>query len=210
MSTHWSPSNAAAAKEKFWRTAPVDPTRPFQKAGVPYFRRGHDRALMPDNFMPVGEHAGKHLRAVPVDYLIWVDSQPWSRHWAPWAAVHDFIERFITDPEAAAAHNVPTGPVIFVDVLRKHVTTNPLFIPGSAHLHCLPGNEDLLHAFAIGALHLKTAWYQRGRLPHYDLTVAKHAAALRHGAHLITDPQLIEHKDNWLAYFQSKRTPAHE
>lgn len=206
MSTHWSPSNEAARKEKFWRTAPVDPTRPFKKAGVPYFRRGHDRVLMPDDFMPVGQHAGKHLRAVPVDYLLWVDEQPWSREWAPWQAVHDFIERFITDPaEAAATHAVPTGPVIFVDALRRHPTEIQCFKAGSAHLHCLPGYEDLLHTFAVAALRLQTAWYQRGRLPHYDLTVAKHAAALRAGALLIPDKQLIEHQANWLAYFQTKR-----
>lgn len=185
-----------------------DPTRQGKRSDVPYFRKGHGRILGPDDFMPVGEHAGKHLRAVPPEFLLWVDQQPWSTTWAPWEAVHSYIERYIlSDPETAAGIALPVGPVIFVDSLRQWPTSIPCFKAGSAHLHTLPGFEDFLHAFAVGALHLKTAWFQHepGKLPHYDLTVSKHASALQHGAQIITDTQLIEHRTQWRTHFQTSR-----
>ena len=98
----WSASNAQLRKEKFWRTKPPDPTQPFRKAGVPYHARRSitakgGRVLMPDDFMPIGPHAGKHLRAVPTDYLLWVNAQPWSQNWVQWHPIADFISRFLIE-----------------------------------------------------------------------------------------------------------------
>lgn len=186
-----------------------DPTAEHSRRGVPYFKKGRDRVLMPDDFMPVGAHSRKHLRAVPVEYLLWVDRQSWAGQWVGWEPVRDYISRYITpDPETSGAAAVPPDNIIFVDCLRKHETQIPCFKAGSAHLHTLPGQEDLLHAFAVGGLHLSRDWYQPGRLPHYDVTVGKHAVALRLGAVLIDDHQLIAHKDTWVAYFRSK--PQHD
>lgn len=198
----WSRSAAEQARERFWRTPPQDPTRAFKKSGTPYFRPGHDRVLMPDDFMPVGEHARKHLRSVHPEYLLWVDRQPWSRRWDAWKPVSDYISRFPPSIENLA---MPPDDILYVDALRKHPTRIPCFQKGSAHLHTLPGFEDLLHAFVVGALSLSRDWYQPGKLPHYDLTVNKHAQALRYGVRLISDSQLIAHKDTWVQYFRSKR-----
>ncbi len=180
----------------------IDPTRQGKRSDTPYFRRGHGRVLMPDDFMPVGQHAGKHLRAVPVDYLLWVDSQPWSRDWTPWAPVHDFIDRFIqTDPETADAANLPIGPIIYI----WRDANSPLRM-----LHCLPGNEDLLHAFAVGALHLKTADYlsthkNRGlEIPYYSLPANKVLTAIACGASCIPDTELAHHRQQWRTYHQTR------
>lgn len=54
----------------------------------------------------------------------------------------------------------------------------------SCHLFCLPeDNLENLHAFAA-SIGLKRQWFQSkpGRLPHYDLTARKRAAAIREGA----------------------------
>ena len=193
MPSIWSRSAAEQARERFWRTAPPDPTRHHKESGTPYFRPGHDRVLMPDDFMPVGEHARKHLRAVPPEYLLWVDRQLWSRHWLAWKPVSDYISRHLIQQDHIA---IPPNDILYVDALRKQ---------SHAHLHTLPGFEDLLHAFVVGALSLSRDWYQPGKLPHYDLTVNKHAQALRNGARLIDDTQLIAHKDTWIQYFKSKR-----
>lgn len=204
----WSESPEERRRWKLFNGKQEDPTQKFKRSGTPYFRRGRDRVLMPDDFMPIGHHAGKHLRAVPPEYLLWVDTQAWSKQWTPWEPVHDYIERFIlSDPETAVAIEVPQHSVLFVDKLRIHETKIQCFKAGSAHLHTLPGHEDLLHAFVVGALHLSRDWYQPGRLPHYDLTVGKHAQALRLGVVLIEDQQLIAHKDAWLQFFRSKPQP---
>jgi hypothetical protein len=170
-----------------------DPTRQGKASDTPYFRKGHGRVLMPDSFMPVGEHAGKHLRAVPTEYLLWVNAQPWSKTWTPWQPVHDFIERFITsDPETANTAALPAGPVIFL-------TKGGL-------LHTLPGFEDLLHAFAVGALNLRTNGYQRGTPPYYPLLLVRaHDAALRHGATQIDRGTFHQHKGQWMTHFQTNR-----
>jgi len=223
----WSPTPEQRRKEAFWRTPPKDPTRAARRAGVPYHARRSiaadgTRILMPDDFMPVGEHAGKHLRAVPADYLLWVNSQPWAARWAHWQPVADYLSRFPlsgsgsdqplqtiangsgSDPSATA--NAPqVQPIFYVDSLRQYPTHIRCFKAGSAHLHCLPGFEDFLHAFVVGALHLSRDYYQPGRLPHYDLTVGKHQQALQHPCvQLISDRQLIEHKTQWLQFFQSR------
>lgn len=202
----WTRTNEEHRRARFWRTAPQDPTRPFKDSGTPYFRAGKNRVLMPHDFMPVGTHAGKHLRAVPMDYLLWVDAQPWSRFWTAWEPVHDYLTRHVPDPaDAADGYGVPTTPILFVDRLRKWPTKIKVFEAGSAHLHTLPGHEDLLHAFAVGALGLSVRYYQRGQLPHYDLTRNKHGQAMKHGAIQITDQQMIENKNTWLQFYQTKR-----
>lgn len=216
MST-WSLSNEQRRKEAFWRTKPKDPTRAFAKAGLPYYARRAttERILMPDDFMPVGEHAGKHLRAVPHDYLLWVNAQPWSKRWPHWQPVADYISRFLldaSDSQETIVNNCqqlstaqPSTPLFYVDRPRQWPTQIKCFKAGSSHLHCLPGWEDYLHAFTVGALGLSRDYYQPGKLPHYDLTLSKHAQALQHPCvQLIEDQQLISHKDQWLTFFQTK------
>lgn len=202
----WSQSNDQLSKERFWRTPPPDPTGRAARAGVPYYRAGKSRVLMPDDFMPVGPHAGKHLRAVPADYLLWVEAQPWSRHWVQWQPVADFIARFITcDPDTLDTVEIPGVP-LFVDQLRPWPTKIRCFKDGSAHLHTLPGWEDYLHTFAMGALALDPRWYQNKLLPHYDLTKRKHALALECGAIEIPDTQMRDHTHLWKQFRQT--TPA--
>ena len=176
---------------------------------MPYFRRGHDRVLMPDDFMPLGTHAGKHLRAVPVDYLLWVDDQPWSRQWTPWQPVHDFIERFIrSDADTLEAIDFP-DPRFYLTELAPPKPSDPqipAFRAGIARLYTDPGhaNEDLLHAYAIGCLNLRTTSYQRGAPPYYELTVGKHSTALRTGCHLATPEQYSTTRQDWQAWFARK------
>lgn len=215
MST-WSLSHEQKRKEAFWRSKPKDPTRAFAKAGLPYHARRSvtatgTRILMPDDFMPVGEHTGKHLRAVPLDYLLWVNAQPWSKRWLHWQPVADYISRFITDAsdaqETTVNHRQPpqTTAIFFIDRLRPWPTQIKCFKAGSAHLHCLPGWEDYLHAFVVGALGLSRDYYQPGKLPHYDVTVGKHQQALQHPCvQLIPDEQLIAHKEQWLQFFRTR------
>lgn len=195
MQPHLSPGQLGDRDRRRWRTfngPQIDPTRQGKKSDTPYFRRGQNRILGPDDFMPTGEHAGKHLRAVPPEYLLWIDQQPWSRQWAPWEAVHSYIERYILpDAETAAAINLPVGPIIFVTE--------------AGLLHTLPGYEDMLHAFAVGAINFKTLLYQKGPLPHYPLPPSKQAAALHHGAHPIDRETFHHHKAQWLTHFQTRR-----
>lgn len=188
MSTHWSPSNEQARKERFWRTAPPDPTKVHKQNGVPYFRPGHDRVLMPSSFMPVGEHAGKQMQAVPAAYLVWVDDQPWAKAWTPWQPVHDFIDRFIrSDDDTLAAIDFPM-PEFYVGPLHQPIDSRdrglPCFRDGAARLwvRAAEPHQDLLHAFAVGCLNLKVTSYNRGYPPHYLLTAGKRSTALRNGA----------------------------
>lgn len=187
-----------------------DPTQLARKAGVPYFRQGkRDRPLMPDNFMPVGPHAGKMLRAVPPDYLLWTYQQPWIRNWHHYLPVLDYIERFILpDAETAAAIDVPTTNVIFMDPVQQHPTSIRCFKNGSSHLHTLPGYLDLLHAFALGALGLRPDWFQNKQVPHYDLTIGKHQQALQCGAEEINRRQFGEHLQQWRTFRDNRPRPA--
>lgn len=212
MST-WSLSDKEKNRERFWRTPPKDPTRLAKNAGVPHYARrsitrSGTRVLMSSDFMPIGEHASKHLHAVPQDYLLWVNAQPWSKNWHQWQPVADYISRFIidgSDSDHVAALPPAEQPLFFVDALRKWPTAIRCFQAGSSHLHCLPGHEDRLHAFAVGALGLDRQWYQNGKLPHYDLTVGKHQQALSHPCvQEIPDRQLIAHKEQWIQFFQTK------
>ena len=198
----WTPSNEQRDKERFWRTKPKDPTAAFRKSGVPYYRPGKQRVLMPDDFMPLGPHAGKHMRAVPTDYLLWVNAQPWAANWPHWQPIADYISRCIIifyDPPATTA-------IFFVDRLRQWPTPIKCFRAGSSHLHTLPGWEDHLHTFALGALGLQRSWYQNGKgLPHYDLTFGKHHQALKHPCvQQIPDEQMISNKTQWLQFFRTQ------
>lgn len=205
MSGKWSESEDQKRKWRLFNGPQRDPTRRHAKAGVPYYRRGKDRVLMPDDFMPIGAHSSKHMRVVPPEYLLWVDSQPWAKNWMGWSSVSDYISRFITcDPETSQSIQVPTTDIIFVDRLRQYPTNLRCFAAGSAHLHTLPGYDDFLHAFAVGALGLKREYYQYKQLPHYDLTVGKHSQALANGAVPIEDDQLVEHKATWVTFIKSR------
>lgn len=189
-----------------------DPTARHKAKGIPYFRKGHDRVLMPDDFMPVGTHAGKHLRAVPVDYLLWVDAQPWSKHWGPWEPVHDYMTRFILDSQDTDGARAPTTPIIFVDGCVIRPNASGPFVEGSSCLHTLPGHEDCLHAFAVGALKLRSEWYlyQGVSFPHYPLTTRKHDLALQCGAVEIDRTTVADHTATWHQYFATKRLPIAE
>lgn len=178
----------------FWRTPPPDPTQLPAAAEVPYFRPGHQRVLMPDDFMPVGEHARKHLRAVPPAYLHWVNAQPWAQDWYLWQPVADYLTRFPLPSDLP-----PTPTIIFVSPLDPCTPTQAWPWPSIATLHTLPGYEDRLHAFALGALGLQRRWYQRyyGQLPHYELHEVGQARALGHGADLATRAQVSDHLRQW-------------
>jgi hypothetical protein len=176
MST-WSPSNAAKARERFWRTAPKDPTRQAARAGVPYFRPGKDRILMPSDFMPVGVHAGKHLDQVPVEYLRWVNAQPWAASWIAWQPVADFISRFIFDSEETPR---PTVPEIGFILEACPSSRYPYILKVSTRKH-----TDYLHTFALGALDLKREWCIWQPYPHYTITTRVKDRALAAGAELL-------------------------
>lgn len=178
----------------FWNTPPPDPTKLPAAAEVPYFRPGHQRVLMPDDFMPVGEHARKHLRAVPPAYLHWVNAQPWAQHWHHWQPVADYLTRFPLPVDLPA-----TPAVIFVSPLAPCTPTQKWPWPSISSLHTLPGYEDLLHAFALGALGLERRWYQRPHyeLPHYELHELGQDRALGHGAELADRSLVTDHVRLW-------------
>ena len=205
----WTQSNDQLRREKFWRTPPPDPTKAFRKSGVPYYRPGKNRVLMPDDFMPLGPHAGKHLRAVPPDYLLWVHAQDWSKNWVQWRPVADFIDRFITsDPETEHRASYPTTPVIFVDPIQQQSTSIiKCFQAGSSHLNTLPGHLDLLQTFGIGALALNPDWLQHRVCPHFDLTIRKHQLAIQCGAIAISRAEIADHIDQWRQFRDSQPKP---
>lgn len=61
-------------------------------------------------------------------------------------------------------------------------TTIRCFAGGSSHLTADTVEE--LHAFA-SRIGLRRAWFQGGRVPHYDLTMARREDALRAGARFV-------------------------
>lgn len=191
-------------RHRFWNTKPTDPTALSRRGGA-YFRPGTNRVLGPDSFMPIGEHASKHMRAVPLEYLLWVHAQPWAKHWDSWQPVTTYLENYVL-PDHETSDTLPDmpTPTFYLDRVRRWPTKIKCFKDGNSHLHCLPGHEDFLHAFAVGGLNLSRDWYQPGSLPHYDLTTSRHEHALRLGAVLIDDPQLVDHKNTWIDFFRSK------
>lgn len=201
----WSEMPHERRRRLLFNGPQIDPTREAKRHGRAYFRKGSMGVLMPDSFMPIGDHSSKHMRAVPVDYLLWVNAQPWASEWPQWQPVADYISRFITEgAETPPAVEPPAGPVIFVDPLQPFMGGPPIFREGASHLHTLPGHEDLLHAFAVGGLRLRRDWYQNKSAPHYDLTKAKHARALELGAVLIDRRQMGDHIATWREFFRTK------
>lgn len=195
-------------RHRFWNTAPPDPTKAARQGKGSYFRPGHNRVLMPDSFMPTGEHAGKTMRAVPLDFLLWVNAQLWAVNWDSWQPVADYISRFITaDQDTPSSLPELPSPTFYLAPLSQSqslkVSPSPLLKVCSA-LHCLPGHEDLLHAFAVGGLNLSRDWYQPGALPHYLLTKTRHDHALRLGAQSISTQQQSQHTSQWIDYYRSK------
>lgn len=135
-----------------------DPTTAFKTAGVPYFRRGKNRVLGPDDFMPVGPHAGKQLRAVPVDYLHWVNSQPWASTWAPWAAVSDYLSRHVVDASDAMPSFSDMPPLIWIQCMTL-TTPDPRYID---HLHTFASavlNFHPIQDYARPSKHAPAGYY---------------------------------------------------
>lgn len=185
----------------------IDPTHRAAKDGVPHYAsRNRARILRPDDFIPIGPHAGKHLRAVPNDYLLWVNAQPWSRCWVQWQPIADYINNYLVEASDSDLTFNPVNQVnqvIFTDRLQIWPTERKCFRDGASHLHCLPGWEDYLHTFALGALALDPRWYQNKLLPHYDLTKRKHQLALECGAREIPDTQMRDHTALWKQFRQT-------
>ena len=202
--------------------------------------------LMPDDFMPCGPFTGRHLRDVPAAHLAWVNGQPWALEWSDWAPVRDYLTRFppaektvaegaarvdmvdggvSPEPPSTTVHHrqppstVPSAPapVFYVDALRACERHAGWKFDHSAVLHCLPGDEDALHAFAAGALGLRRAWYVTTRagegrqripvMPHYLINPWKHSAALKHACvHLIEEAGLSKHMAAWGQFLQDEET----
>lgn len=68
---------------------------------------------------------------------------------------------------------------VYVDELRRWPTAIACFKAGSCHLTADTLPE--LHAFAL-RLGLRRAWFQGGRVPHYDLTASRRTLAAHLGA----------------------------
>jgi hypothetical protein len=185
-------------RHRLYNGPQIDPTRRAAKAGIPHYgTRNRSRVLMPDDFIPIGPHAGKHLRAIDPAYLLWVNAQAWSQCWVQWQPVADYISRFLIEASDSDLSRVPMTSPIFTDRLQIWPTERKCFKNGSSHLHCLPGWEDYLHTFALGALALDPRWHENKLLPHYELTKRKHQLALECGAREIPDTQMRDHTRLW-------------
>lgn len=187
-------------KHRFWNTAPVNPLDLAKASGTPFLT---GKPLMPESPMPVGEHVGKTMRQVPVDYLRWVNAQPWAATWRHWAPVADYLTRFPLAEGSAGrsarsdseADKSVRAPILFVDTLTPCAPSPAwrfdsccrLYAPNAAH-------EPLLHAFALGALGLEKRWFQRGGLPHYRLSEAGQERALGAGAELADRAMAAQHE----------------
>lgn len=80
---------------RWWNTAPADPVMQAAEAGVGHYNRVLGRVLMPDSFMPLGEHRQKTMRHVPAQYLLYVWGDKALRANPRWAPVLDYIARFL-------------------------------------------------------------------------------------------------------------------
>lgn len=69
--------------------------------------------------------------------------------------------------------------MVYVDEVRRWPTTIRCLAGGSCHLTA--DTLDELHAVAA-AIGMRRAWFQAGRIPHYDLTPSRREAALAAGA----------------------------
>lgn len=208
-------SNEELRKFRLFNGPQIDPTAAAAREGFAYVskRQRKGTPLMPDDFMPCGPYTGKHLRSVPVAHLAWVQSQAWSTRWPDWLPVADYLSRFPVD----ATGTVPRVPTFYVDALRACERHAGWKFDHSAVLHCLPGDEDELHAFAAGALGLRRAWYVTTRagegrqripvMPHYLVNPWKHTEALKHACvHLIEEASLSKHMAAWGTHLQAEAT----
>ncbi len=57
--------------------------------------------------------------------------------------------------------------------------------------HLVADTEQELHDFAA-KIGMKRAWFQAGRVPHYDLTESRRARAVSMGAREITRREMVE------------------
>jgi len=188
-------------KFRFWNTAPPDPVAALKKRGQAYHPRnslGKDQILMPQSPMPIGEHTGKLMSAVPLDYLRWVNDQPWAAQWQHWAPVADYLTRYPLPPWPQGRE---PGPMIFVTPLEPCTYTKAFPFQRCGYLSSLPESETILHAFAIGALDLRRDWFQPYNNVHpagtscYPLNPTRHATAIQAGAQVLDNPQtLADHR----------------
>lgn len=86
---------------------------------------------------------------------------------------------------------------VYVDKMRKCIPNSKWRYSQCCHL--IADTIDELHRMAI-AIGLKRAWFQKGTIPHYDLTTSKRRLAIIHGAFGISDAELVrrirEHRKN--------------
>jgi hypothetical protein len=71
---------------------------------------------------------------------------------------------------------------VYVDEVRRWPTKIACFRNGSAHLTA--DSVEELHAFAE-RLGLRRAWFQDGRVPHYDITPGVRERAIYDGARFV-------------------------
>ena len=132
---------------------------------------------------------------VPADYLGWVNCQRWAADWHAWQPVREYLTRV-----PALEPRLP-WPLLCVSPLYPCEHTEEWPWTQRAKLSSHPNHEDKLHAFAVGALGLRTEWYRhpnRLEMPFYVLSPKKHALALQHGAKLLeTRQELQQHADAW-------------
>lgn len=82
------------AQWRFWNSAPADPIAAARADGRDHHNRVFGAVLMPDSFMPRGEHREKTMRNVPQDYYRWLQRQAWFEGSTKWADVRDYLQRF--------------------------------------------------------------------------------------------------------------------
>jgi hypothetical protein len=78
---------------------------------------------------------------------------------------------------------------VYVDEVMNHGGSATFRWKDSCHMYA--DTLDELHAFAK-SIGLKRAWFQDKRLPHYDLNVGRHRAALAKGAVQHTRRQAVD------------------
>lgn len=62
---------------------------------------------------------------------------------------------------------------------------------GKPRFHMTADSLEELHAFAC-AIQVNRCWFHRGaRHPHYDITEAQRAVALKHGARAVSQRELV-------------------
>lgn len=84
-------------KFHFWNTAPPDPIAAAKLDGRVHHCRATKGSLFPQSAMPLGEHTGKIMERVPVEYYRWLQGQKWFATAKRWAQVRDYMERFPVD-----------------------------------------------------------------------------------------------------------------